>query len=84
MDPAIAVNVVYGVRRDEDPEKFTGLRDKLAADSSAYELAGIFAAHHVIEPEETRDYLINALAFHSRARDGGIGDHRMSLWPCTF
>jgi acetyl-CoA carboxylase carboxyltransferase component len=84
MDPAIAVNVVYGIRREDDAEKFTALRDQLAADSSAYELAGIFAAQHVIEPQQTRAYLIESLKLHSRARENGIGEHRLSLWPCTY
>jgi acetyl-CoA carboxylase carboxyltransferase component len=84
MDPGIAVNVVYGIRHDTDPEKFSELYEQLSADSSAYELAGLFAAQHVIEPHETRAYLTNALDIQHRRRSGGIGEHRMSVWPCTF
>jgi acetyl-CoA carboxylase carboxyltransferase component len=84
MDPAIAVNVVYGIRHDTDPEKFTELHRQLSADSSAYELAGLFTAQHVIEPQETREYLIRSLERQQRRRSNGIGEHRMSLWPCTF
>lgn len=84
MDPGIAVNVVYGIRHDTDAEKFSELHKQLSADSSAYELAGLFAAQHVIEAHETRAYLINALDIQYRRRSGGIGEHRMSSWPCTF
>jgi acetyl-CoA carboxylase carboxyltransferase component len=84
MDPGIAVNVVYGIRHDTDPEKFSELHKQLSADSSAYELAGLFAAQHVIEAHETRSYLMNALDIQYRRRSGGIGEHRMSMWPCTF
>lgn len=84
MDPGIAVNVVYGIRHDTDPEKFAELHEQLSADSSAYELAGLFAAQLVIEPRETRTYLINALDIQYRRRSGGVGEHRLSLWPCTF
>jgi acetyl-CoA carboxylase carboxyltransferase component len=84
MDPAIAVNVVYGVRHDNEPEKFSELHKQLSASSSAYELAGLFAAQHVIEPHDTRDYLIRSLEIQQRRRSNGIGEHRMSLWPCTF
>lgn len=84
MDPAIAVNVVYGIRHDDDPEKFAELHKQLSGDSSAYELAGLFAAQHVIDPRETRDYLIRALEIQQRRRNNGIGKHRLSLWPCTF
>jgi hypothetical protein len=78
------VNVVYGIRHDTDPEKFSELHKQLSADSSAYELAGLFAAQHVIEAHETRSYLMNALDIQYRRRSGGIGEHRMSMWPCTF
>lgn len=84
MDPAIAVNVVYGIRHEDDSEKFTELHAQLSADSSAYAFAGLFAGQHVIEPRETRDYLIHGLEIQQRRRSAGIGEHRMSLWPCTF
>jgi hypothetical protein len=36
----------------------------------------------VIDPLETRDFIIRALAAH--ARPGGIGEHRLANWPVKF
>jgi len=84
MDPGVGVNVVYGVRRDQDPEKFAELRDKLARDTSAYDLGGADLAHAVIDPRETRDYLKRMLAIYRMRPQGGIGEHRLRYWPTSF
>ncbi len=84
MDPGVGVNVVYGVRRDRDPEKFVELRERLARDTSAYDLGGADLAHAVIDPRETRDYLKRMLAVYRMGRSGGIGEHRLRYWPTSF
>lgn len=84
MDPAVAVNIVYNVRPDTDPEKFTALRNEMSASASAFELASVFASHVVIPPEDTRRFILNALDVHSRRPNGGIGEHRLSNWPTSF
>lgn len=81
MDPGIAVGIALGVDRDEEPERFEELRRQVDADSSPYEIAGMFAAQSVIEPHATREHLIECLAIHSRARNGGVGQRRLSAWP---
>jgi len=81
MDPGVAASIVYGVDRKEEPERFETLRAELAADSSAFEIAGMFSAQSVIAPEQTRDHLVACLTLHSRARDGGKGKRRLSAWP---
>lgn len=84
MDPGVGVNVVYGVRRDQDPEKFADLRERLARNTSAYDLGGADLAHAVIDPRETRDYLKRMLAVYRMRPSGGIGEHRLRYWPTSF
>ena len=84
MDPNVGVNVVYGVRRDDEPEKFNRLLADVQRDSSAYDLASIFSAQEVIDPRESRAYLIRLLEIHRRRPNRGIGKHLLSGWPTTF
>ncbi|WP_220443946.1 acyl-CoA carboxylase subunit beta [Pararhodobacter zhoushanensis] len=81
MDPGIAVNIVHGVSARDDPEQFKSLHASLSADSSPFELAGMFSAQAVITPEKTRSHLIRALELHNRAPTGGLGKRRLANWP---
>ena len=84
VDPAVGVNVVFGVQRDDDPEKYEELRTRLAGDTSAYDLAAPYYAHSVIDPRETRNYLFQVLEAVERRTTDGIGEHLMLNWPSTF
>lgn len=84
MDPAVAVNVVYAVRREDDPERYDELLRQVSQDSSAYDLAAAYMARSVIDPRETRAHLKRLLEIHRRAPTGGIGEHRMATWPSNF
>lgn len=84
MDPQIGVSVLYGIKREDDPERFDRLKAELARDTSAYALAGAFGVQSVIAPQQTRAWLIEALATHRRDRNGGIGQHEMRSWPTTI
>lgn len=84
MDPTVAVNVVHGVRRDEQPDRFDTLRRDIERDSSAYDLASIFSAQAVIDPRETRQYLKRLLEIHRRRPARGIGRHALAGWPTTL
>ena len=84
MDPDVGVNVVYGVTRQSDPEKFAELREIVARETSAYDLAAIYSAQAVLDPRETRAWLLSMLAVHSRARDGGFSRRALASWPTTF
>ena len=84
MDPVVAVNVVYGVRRETEPERYEQLVQELRRESSAYDLASIFSAQAVIDPRESRQYLSRLLDVHKRRLSRGIGKHLMAGWPTTF
>jgi acetyl-CoA carboxylase carboxyltransferase component len=84
VDPAVGVSVVHNLRREQDPARFDELVKGMMRDSTAYDLAGIFAAQAVIDPRQTRDWLIRMLEVHRRRPSGGVGEHRMRTWPTTL
>lgn len=84
MDPNAAVNVVYRVREADDPARYAELVKQVSQDTTAYDLAASFRAQSVLDPRETRDWLIAQLEIHHRGPSGGIGKHRMATWPTTY
>ena len=84
MDPRLSVNVVYGVTEDKDPERFKELLAEVERDTSAWDLAGHYDAQAVIDPRETRRWLIRALEIHRDRLRGGVGSHLLSSWPTSY
>lgn len=84
MDPSIGVNVVYGVTAESDPQRFLALKDEIERDNSAYDLGAIYSAQSIIDPRETRSWLIRMLEVHNRDREKGLSQRRLSGWPTTF
>ncbi|MBM3567427.1 MAG: methylmalonyl-CoA carboxyltransferase [Alphaproteobacteria bacterium] len=84
MDPNVGVNVVYGVTREKEPERFQQLVDEIRRGSGPYDLASIFAAQKVIDPRESRSVLARLLQVHRKRPSRGIGKHHLGNWPTTF
>lgn len=84
MDPATGVNVLYGVTKDDDPERFAQLVEEISQDNSAYALASLYEAHHVLDPRETRPWILEMLSVFCDGAGQGIGEHRLSCWPTTY
>lgn len=84
MDPAVAVNVLYGVRAEDEPERFKTLVEEITRDSSAYSIAGLYEVQAVIDPRETRTFIIDALDTHFNRTTGGVGEHHLSNWPTSY
>jgi acetyl-CoA carboxylase carboxyltransferase component len=87
VDPAIAANVVYGGKTsapDRDSEEWDQLLQQMVDDASPYGAAGRHYIHDVIDPRETRDYLIKALEICQNSRTKGIGQHKLANWPTKF
>ena len=84
MDPAVSVNVLYGVRYQDDPERFEKLKAEVERDTSAWGLAELYEAQTVIDPRETRDYLIRTLEVHRLRMKNGVGEHRLRNWPTSY
>ena len=88
MDPAFAVNVVYGKEgerlEESDPELFTEKLKEIELSNSVWDLAACYAAQQIIKPENTRDWLKKMLRVHRRRLSGGIGKHLLSNWPTSY
>jgi len=87
VDPAIAANVVYGAKppaADKESEEWQEAMQQLVDDASPYGAAGLHHIHDVIDPKETRNYIIRALELSFNARRKGIGEHKLANWPTKF
>jgi len=69
MDPAVSVNVLHGVRQEDDPARFKQL---------------VAEAQNVIDPRDTREYLIRTLEVHRMRLKHGVGEHRLANWPTSY
>ena len=84
MDPAVGVSVLHGIKREDDPERFDRLREELARDTSAWDLAALYEAQNVIDPRETRRFLIDSLRVYGLRAAGKPGEHRLCNWPTSY
>ncbi len=87
VDPEIAANVVFAGKIQESPE-LAEQREKfirqMIEDSQPYPAAGMHYLHDVIDPRETRQYIIRALEICQDRHTGGVGEHRLANWPTKF
>ncbi len=84
MAAETGVNVVYNLRKEDDPEKFAELVKVMDKDTEPWEAAGIFNVHDILEPAKTRDWLIQMLDYHFNHQTGGVGRHLMHCWPTSY
>ncbi len=84
VDPAVGVNILHGLKEEDDPARFKQLAAEIAQDSSVWGLAALYETQSVIDPRDTRSYLIRMLQVHSMRLTNGVGKHRLSNWPTTF
>lgn len=83
VDPEIAANVVYGGKK-VDPLEKERLVQTMVDDASPFGAAGMFHIHDVIDPRQTRDYIIQALEIAQDTVTKGISEHRLANWPTKF
>ncbi len=84
MDPAVSVNILYGVKKEDDPERFAELIKEVQRDTSAWGLAELYDAQNVIDPRDTRSFLKRALEVHCMRMNNGVGKHRLANWPTSY
>ncbi|MGZ8154620.1 MAG: acyl-CoA carboxylase subunit beta [Burkholderiales bacterium] len=84
VDPAVGVNILHGLKEEDDPVRFKQLAAEIAQDSAVWGLAALYEAQSIIDPRETRAYLIRTLEVHSMRLTGGVGKHLLHNWPTTF
>lgn len=84
MDPKLAVNVLHRLREEDDPERFSQLVEEVKQDSSAWALASLYESQAVIDPRETRTFLIETLRFLGCGSATTVGEHLLSNWPTSY
>ncbi len=84
MDPRVSVNVLHGAKEEDDPQRFKQLVAEIDRDTTPWELARLYEAQHVIDPRDTRDFLIRMLQVHRQRLRNGVGQHRLANWPTSF
>jgi len=84
MDTRASVNVLYGVKEQDDPARFRQLAAEVERDTTPWELARFYEAQHVIDPRDTRDFLIRMLQVHRKRLKNGVGEHRLANWPTSY
>lgn len=84
VDPAVGVNILHGLKKEDSPEQFAQLAAEIEQDNSVWGLAALYETQSVIDPRDTRDYLIRTLEVHRMRLNNGVGEHLISNWPTTF
>ena len=84
MDPKFGVNVLHQIKEEDDPEKFAELVEEIEQDSSAWALSDLYEAQVIVDPAETRSFLVNTLNVLGGQNGGVIGEHRLSNWPTSY
>jgi len=84
MDPEPAINVVYNLKKEDDPERYEKLLQEMALNTEPWNAAGGFSLQDIIEPAETRNFLIKMLKLYTNRLSRGIGQHLMHNWPTSY
>ena len=84
MSPEPGINVVYNLKKEENPVKFEELMQIMNKNSEPWVGAGIFGLHDIIDPRETRNFLIKMLEMHCNHQKGHVGKHLMHNWPTSY
>lgn len=87
MSPAAAANVVYSKRIEaaEDPEaERAKLIKEIETESSPFAAAAAGLLDDIIDPRDTRKYIIDKFEFLRRAGKDFIGEHALATWPRRF
>lgn len=87
VSPEIAANVVFAGKMEGSPELAAQKEQfvkQMVLDSAPYSAAGMHYIHDVIDPRETRNFIIRALDICRDRHTGGIGKHLLANWPTKF
>lgn len=81
LEPEIAADVAYGAL-SEDKRK--ALVEKMVRDGDPYPLAEQYYIQDIIDPRETRNYLICVIRLIRNCKTKGAGQHLLANWPTKF
>jgi methylmalonyl-CoA decarboxylase subunit alpha len=83
MKPEFGARVVFGAD-PADREAYAAAVAKMSKGTTAYDSAAVYTAQDVIDPRDTRDWLIRMLEVHRLRLAGGVGQHLMRTWPTSY
>jgi methylmalonyl-CoA decarboxylase subunit alpha len=81
LDPEIAADIVY-VDLSQKARKHS--LETMIGDVEPYAAAGAYYIHDVIDPRDTRTYLIKVLQVIRGSKGKGMSKHRLANWPTKF
>jgi acetyl-CoA carboxylase carboxyltransferase component len=81
MDPLIAADVVFGNLPEEERKKEV---ENMIGDLTPYPAAGAYYVQDIIDPKETRNYLIKVLQIIRDSKDRGMSKRCLANWPTNF
>ncbi len=87
VGPEIAANVVFAGKMESSPELAAQKEQfvqQMILDSAPYSAAGMHYIHDVIDPRETRNFILRALEICQDRRTEGLGKHLLANWPTKF
>jgi methylmalonyl-CoA decarboxylase subunit alpha len=83
MKPEFGARVVFGAD-PADKEAYAAAVATMSKGTTAYDSAAVYTAQDVIDPRDTRDWLIRMLEVHRLRLAGGVGQHLMRTWPTSY
>lgn len=84
MSPQAAANVVYlrRIEAAEDPEaERASLIRQMELESSPFPAAAVGLLDDILDPRDTRSYIIDRLDFLRKCQGDFISDNRLQTWP---
>jgi acetyl-CoA carboxylase carboxyltransferase component len=83
MKPEFGARVVFGAD-PADKEAYAAAVATMSKGTTAYDSAAVYTAQDVIDPRDTRDWLIRMLEVHRLRLAGAVGQHLMRTWPTSY
>jgi acetyl-CoA carboxylase carboxyltransferase component len=87
VSPEIAANVVYGGKPSDSSnsqELWQERVQQMIDDASPYPAAQMHYLHDVIDPRQTRQYIIKSLEISYNSRTRGLSENKLANWPTKF
>jgi methylmalonyl-CoA decarboxylase subunit alpha len=81
MDPEIASEIVQGNVPGKDRQRSL---QAMIGDLSPYPAAGAYYVQDIIDPRETRNYLVQVLRIIRDSKGRGMSEHNLANWPTKF
>jgi propionyl-CoA carboxylase beta chain len=87
VDPDIGLGLAMESRINEAPdpeaEKERVLQEWTEG-SAPWDAAGLYGIHDIIDPRDTRKFIVQALEMLRGSREKVISEHRLQNWPVGF